>query len=53
MQQQRATDGDGGMAAQEADEAAPDHDRPEDLRQLRRENEARRQRLRIDGRVGQ
>ena len=36
-QQQRAADRDGGMAAQEADEAAPDHDGPQQLRQLRRD----------------
>ncbi|MGY3394579.1 hypothetical protein ACVWW6_007170 [Bradyrhizobium sp. USDA 3311] len=37
-QQQRTADGDRRMTAQEADEAAPDLDRPKDLRQLRRED---------------
>jgi len=52
-QQQRATNGDRRMTAQKADEAATDLDRPKDLRQLRREDEAGRKRLRIDGGVGQ
>ncbi|WP_283815747.1 hypothetical protein [Bradyrhizobium glycinis] len=41
------------MAAQEADEAAPYPDRPQDLGQLRRDDQAGRKRLRVDGGVGQ